>query len=146
MGRQKQPGYLWDDDWRHKALMEWLCTAPSERECTKTQLAGKLGVDLRTLRLWQAEETFRREWETRAAEVLGDPEKTQAVLNTLYRAATDPKNRQQVQAAKLYLEATNAIKPPSMEVTFKRPAELSDEELEALLAKGAVELAKERDA
>jgi hypothetical protein len=65
-------------------------------------------------------------------------------MDTLYAAATDPTNRQQVQAAKLYLEATNAIKPPPVEITMKRPAELSDEELDALLAAGAASIRESR--
>jgi hypothetical protein len=64
------------------------------------------------------------------------------VLNTLFRAATDPDNRNEVAAAKLYLQATNSIKP--IEVRMRKPSELSDEELDALLAHGALDLAKER--
>jgi hypothetical protein len=66
-------------------------------------------------------------------------------MDTLYVAATDPANKAQVAAAKLYLEATNAIKPPSLEVTVKRPVDLTDAELDELIAKGAAEMRAERD-
>ena len=66
-------------------------------------------------------------------------------MDRLYFDATDPKSRTRVQAAKLYLEATNAIKPPPVEITVKRPTDLTDEELDALLAQGAASLREERE-
>jgi hypothetical protein len=44
----------------------------------------------------------------------------------------------------LYLEATNAIKPPTIEMTLKRPVDMTDDELDALLAQGAKELNEAR--
>jgi hypothetical protein len=61
------------------------------------------------------------------------------VLDTLFSAATDPDNRSHVQAAKLYLEATNSIRPATVEVNVnKKPTELSDRELDELIAQGAL--------
>ena len=139
-----KPGWHWDQDWRQRRLMDWLTTPPVERDPpTKGGLAELLGVDVRTLREWQEHPQFREAWDQRVTQIVGDPARAQAVIDTLYRAATDENNRSHVQAAKLYLEATHAIKPPAIEVTVKRPAELTDEELDALLASGAAELRSE---
>lgn len=143
------PGWRWDDDWRHVAVMDWLVTPPRAREPKSRQaLADKLGVDVRTMRGWIDNKQFREAWQQRVAKMLGSPERAQTVMDTLYEAACDVTNRNQVQAAKLYLEATNAIKPPPMELTVKRPVDMTDDELDALLAQGAKELreAKAQDA
>jgi hypothetical protein len=127
--------------------MEWLTTPRSERvPPTQSKLADEIGVHLRTLRDWMNDPVFREAWERQAKAVIGDPDRTQNVLDTLYRAAIDPEHRFHVQAAKLYLEATNSIKPPPIEVTVSKPSELSDDELDALLAQGATALRQERNA
>lgn len=98
------------------------------------------------MRDWQQDPLFREAWDREAKAVVGTPERAQTVLDTLYRAATDPDNKNQVQAAKLYLEATNSIKPPPIEVKLTKPTDLSDEELDALLAQGATAMRRERNA
>ena len=125
--------------------MEWL-TTPREARQPPTQqgLADELGVHPRSLRIWMARDDFRADWDREAKQVIGSPERAQEVLDKLYKAAIDPTNRNQVQAAKLYLEATNSIKPPPIEVKLTKPSELSDIELDALLAQGARELAEQR--
>lgn len=134
---QSKPGARWDDDWRRVFLMDWLCTAPSERDPpSKAKLAAHLGIDIRTIRNWHDRPDFMEEWRRRSAAIVGNPDRARQVMDTLFAAATDPTNKSQVSAAKLYLEATNAIKPPAVELTVKRPIELSDEELDALLASG----------
>jgi hypothetical protein len=140
-----KPGWRWDDDWRHVAVMDWLVTAPRAREPrTRQGLADKLGVDVRTMRGWIDHPQFREEWQRRVTKLLGSPERAQAVMDTLYESATDVDNRNQVQAAKLYLEATNAIKPPPIEMTVKRPVDMTDDELDALIAQGAKEMRAEK--
>jgi len=125
--------------------MQWLTTPKSEREPpTQAKLADELGVHIRSIRDWMNDPVFREAWDREAKAVVGDPDRIQSVLDTLYRAAIDPDNKTQVQAAKLYLEATNSIKPPAIEVTFAKPAELSDEQLDELLAQGAAALRAER--
>ena len=125
--------------------MEWLTTAPSVRTLSKTKLAEELGVDLRTLRDWQQHPVFRRDWEAASREIIErSEERTANVLAELYRSAIDPTSRNQVQAARLFLEATDAIRPKPIEVKVTKPTELSDEELDALLAQGAATLRAER--
>jgi hypothetical protein len=137
----------WRDDPRRLRLMEWLTTPKSERRPATTEgLARELGCSVGILYAWQKKPDFRAAWELRAQDVVGTPDRARAVLDTLFVAATDPKNRAQVQAAKLYLEATNQIRPPQLEVTVKKPSDLTDDELNALLAQGAAALQEERNA
>ncbi len=125
--------------------MNWLTTPKSERDPpTRREIAAELGVANRSLDDWMHREDFRADWDRQARQIVGSPERAQHVLDTLYKAATDPHNRQAVAAAKLYLEATNSIKPQPIEVKVTKPAELSDEELDQLLASGAAQLREER--
>src|SRR5262245_35783332 len=107
----------WSEDPRKLRLMEWLTTPRHDRQPpTRVALAVELGVANRSLGEWMNREDFRNDWERQARTVVGSPERAQHVLDTLYRAAVDPNNRNHVQAAKLYLEATNSIKPQPLEV------------------------------
>lgn len=142
----KKPGWRWDDDFRHVAVMDWLVTPPKERSPKSRQaLADLIGVDVRTIRGWIEHPQFQEEWQRRVRKLVGSPERAQHIMDSLYEAAIDKGDRQHVAAAKLYLEATNAIKQAPVEVTVKRPVEMTDDELDALLAQGAAELRTERD-
>lgn len=118
---QKQTEYL-----------DWLCTAPSERNpSTKQSFATAIGVDVKTLRRWQAKPVFRDEWEKRVNQIQGSPERTQRLLDTLYAKALDGDTK----SAQLYLQATNRMAPPTVEIKSDRAAaQLSDAELDELIA------------
>lgn len=122
-------------DTRREAYLEWLCTVPSERKPgTKQAYADGVGVSTETLRRWEKDESFRREWERRSGEIVGSPERSQQVLETLYRQALSG----DVKAAQLYLQATNRMAPPTVTVKDERSvAKLSDQELEAMIAAAA---------
>jgi hypothetical protein len=112
--------------------VEWLCTAPSERQpATKKAMAVHLGVDITTLRRWEKKDVFRQSWKDSVDEVQGSPERTQRLLDTLYSKGLDG----DVKSAQLYLQATNRMAPPTVTVqSNKKAAELSDDELDALIA------------
>jgi hypothetical protein len=113
--------------------LDWLCTAPSERvPPSKKQMAVHLGVDITTLRRWEKKPNFRQQWQDKVDDIQGSPERTQAVLDMLYNKATRDND---VKSAQLYLQATNRMAPPTVEVKSDRKlAELSDSELDALIA------------
>ena len=135
-----------EDDHRKQAFIDWLVTPPVGREPrSQAELARQLGVAERTLVLWKANPEFRKAWQARSTEVIGTPDRAQAVLDGLFEAARDPKHRQFVQAAKLYLEAIDAIKPKRIEVSMSQEAsKLTDAELDRLIALGASELKEAR--
>jgi hypothetical protein len=121
--------------------VDWLCTAPQERvPATKKAMAVELGVDITTLRRWEKRPVFKQSWQTQVDEVQGSPERTQVLLDTLYAKAIAG----DVKSAQLYLQATNRMAPPTVEVrSEKRVAELSDSDLDDLIAAMAK---RERDA
>ena len=126
---------------KQELYLEWLCTAPSERDpSSKRQFAVSQGVAPKTLRDWEKKPAFRDEWRSRVDEVQGSPEKTHSLLESLFARAMDG----DMKAADLYLRATNRMVPQPIRVeTEHRVAELSDEELDALIGVAAV---RERDA
>lgn len=113
--------------------LDWLCTAPSERvPPSKNKMAEHLNVDVKTLRRWEKKPSFRQQWQDRVDDIQGSPERTQAVLDMLYNKATKDND---VKSAQLYLQATNRMAPPTVEVRSDRKvSELSDAELDELIA------------
>jgi SOS response regulatory protein OraA/RecX len=93
-------------------------------------MASELGVNITTLRRWEKKPHFKAEWQERVDELQGSPERTQAVLDILYKKALDGDTK----SAHLYLQATNRMAPPTVEIkSEKKAAELSDEELDQLI-------------
>lgn len=125
---------------KQEAYLEWLCTAPSERDpSSKRQFAVQVGVAPKTLRDWEKKPVFRDEWRSRVDEVQGSPEKTHSLLESLYARAMDG----DMKAADLYLRATNRMVPQPIRVEAEhKVGELSDAELDALIGVAAV---RERD-
>ena len=117
---------------QQQEYLDWLCTAPSERNpSSKEKMASHLGVNVTTLRRWEKKEIFVSQWRTAVDEVQGSPERTQRLLDTLYAKALDGDTK----SAHLYLQATNRMAPPTVTVqTNKKAAELSDAELDSLIA------------
>jgi len=118
-------------DSRQEEYLNWLCTAPSERQpASKEAYAASLGVNVTTLRRWEKKEVFRKKWQAKVDEVQGSPERSQRLLDTLYAKALEG----DIKAAQLYLQATNRMAPPTVNVkTDKVTAELSDTELDELI-------------
>jgi len=112
--------------------LDWLCTAPSDRNPpSKAKYALYAEVDVTTLRRWEKKDTFIAEWKKRVDDIQGSPERTQRLLDTLYSKALEGDTK----SAQLYLQATNRMAPPTVTVqSSKKTAELSDDELDALIA------------
>jgi hypothetical protein len=128
--------------------IEWLTTVPQYREPrTERELARELDVYSKTLYNWKQDREFREIWQGESDEVIGGADRRQAVLETLYRAATDERNPRHVTAGKLYLEAVGAMAPPKLDVTISGKAlgMLTDDELERLIARGVMEMQGEAD-
>jgi hypothetical protein len=89
--------------------------------------------------MWKADPQFRARWEKEAKDLVGDPQKVQFLLQELYEGAMDPAQTlaSRVRAAEVFMKAVDAIKPPQIDLAAKKAAELSDGELEALLAEAA---------
>lgn len=71
------------------------------------------------------------EWEKRVGDLQQSPERTQKLLDSLYERALNGDNN----SAKLYLQATNRLAPTQVQVEHStKPSEISDAELDALIA------------
>lgn len=127
--------------------IEWLTTVPDyRRPKTERDLARELDVYPKTLYNWRQDRDFREVWQNESDEVIGGADRRQAVLETLYRAATDERNPRHVAAGKLYLEAIGAMAPGRVDITLsgKAVGMLDDDELERLIAMGVAELQREK--
>ncbi len=117
--------------------LEWLCTPPAERvPSSKAKFATENGTTDQTLRNWEKTKVFRAAWAERVDLVGGSPEKKFSLLEQLYKRAMDGDTR----SAELYLKATNQMSPPPVKVEVERSsAQLTDEELDALIAQRAAQ-------
>jgi hypothetical protein len=135
-------------DFRKQAFLDWLCTPLKERDPkTFAALGEQLGVDRRTLQNWRDDKEFLEAWEKRYLKTIGDPSRKSEIMDTLYKTATDPDDPKHVTAAKTYFEIEGGLKPTKMEVSVTRPAaDLTDDELDAILAEKISTEKKARDA
>ena len=127
-------------DFRKQRLLEWLLTPVAEREPSALyELAEEVGMTRRQLTQWKSEPDFLEEWERQYRHTVGNPERKQAVIDTLYRTATDQDDPKHVMAASRYLEAVDAIAPQKVDITVKggKVTELSNEQLQELMAQYA---------
>lgn len=133
-------------DFRKQAYLEWLCTPPKEREPKhKIELAKQLNIDRQTLTAWQNDKEFLEEWERLYLKTIGNPERKQEIMDTLYRTAIDNDDPKHVSAAKQYFEIEGSVKPQRMQVELSGSAkELTDEQLDALIADKAVSMKESR--
>lgn len=128
-------------DSRKMRYIEWLTTPPHARvPRTEGQLAAELDVYPKTLFNWKQDREFCDVWHRETNEVIGGDDRRQAVMDSLFEAASDTHNPRHVQAAKVYLEAIGAMSPGRMDVTVHSDAKalglLTDDEIEKLLARG----------
>ena len=130
-------------DHRQEKYLQWLMVPASLREpASKNAYAAANGLDSSTLRRWEKKAAFKAEWEKRVAELQGSPERTQRLLDSLYEAGLNGDNK----AAQLYLQATNRLAPTQIKVEHTKViSELSDAELDALIAAEAKILKAERE-
>lgn len=122
-------------DPRHEKYLQWLMTPENHRvPPSQEKYAEEEGVDVTTLRRWKKKPAFKLEWERRVNDLQQSPERTQKLLDRLYERAMEGDNN----SAKLYLQATNRLAPTQVHVEHsQKPAEISDAELDALIASAA---------
>jgi hypothetical protein len=125
------------EDARKVRLLQWLTTPKHEREPgSQAKLADELGVSQRTIRDWKALPAFRARWEKEAKEIF-DPEMVQSVVQKMYEHCLDDTSPKQGKAWELFLKAVDGIRPPALDLAAKKAAEMSDDELDAMIAQAA---------
>ena len=88
---------LMPSDWSE--FLDWLLSE-DRVPGTQKEWAADRGVNERTVRRWKSDPRFVREWDRRAAELNVHPERTQSVVDALYRQAAQG----DVKADSLYLQ------------------------------------------
>tara|TARA_R100000908_G_C3613799_1_gene62680 strand:- start:2 stop:448 length:447 start_codon:yes stop_codon:yes gene_type:complete len=118
-------------------FLDWLLSDVRE-PATQKEWCAERELNDRTVRRWKADSRFVREWDRRAAELNVHPERTQSVVDALYRQAANG----DVKAAALYLQYIDKFTPKRrVLVDDERSASgLSDEELAEELAGLVAEL------
>jgi len=122
-------------DERQLAYIEWLVVPRPERiPQTKAEFAAKVGVTLQTLHKWEQHPSFKPTWDARVDQLTGSPERAQAVYDAIFDRAINGDTK----AAELFLKASGRLQPPTVTITrADTNSDLSDEELEALIAEAA---------
>lgn len=114
-------------------FLDWLLTPEPEKpegQKTQAQWAATHGVNAGTVGTWKKDRRFRMMWEDRAAEKNISVDRIQGVIDTLHGAALAG----DVQAAKLYLQHVEKMRPPVEIVRDDDVAGVSDEDLKSEIA------------
>ena len=119
-----------------QAFLEWKLQGPDRDPEFQYEWARANGVHEDSVRRWKRDPRFIKEWDRRCAELNIHPERTQSVIDSLFRLASDG----DVKAASLYLQYIDKFTPKRRVVVDDErvasglsDAELADE-LEALVA------------
>lgn len=112
-------------------LDEFLLSPKGEREHNTIKAwAEANGTTPETVGKWKRDRRFIREWEARADARNVGVERIQRIMDTLYEAGVEG----DVQAAKMWLTQVEKMRPPKVVEQDAELENLTDEELEALLA------------
>ena len=116
--------------------LEWICLPEHLRfPENKKAWADSRGVHQNTLQAWEKHPEFIEKWEENVKRAAQSPERTEQLLDMLFKRGLNGDTR----SAELYLKATNQMPNPKQEINIKteKTSELSDSELEALIAEYA---------
>ena len=132
---EKEMPELWGE------LLDWLLLGPDRSPRTQKEWVEGRDIHVDSLRRIKRDPRFVREWDRRAAELNIHPERTQSVIDSLFKQAADG----DVKAASLYLQYIDKFTPKRRVVVDDERAasglsdlELADE-LEALVAEFRVD-------
>ena len=137
---------------QQERFIGWLMTIKAERDpSSQDALCSELGLPHGKLTEWRRDPDFLEAWNVRYLRSIGSPETKMEIMSTLKQTATDEDDPKHVAAAKAYFEIEGSLRPQKNQVDIKvsgvAPSDLSDEELERLLAsKAGDELGKRREA
>ena len=119
-GEREMPG-LWAE------LLEWLLLGPERSPRTQKEWSEGRDIHVDSLRRIKRDPRFVKEWDRRCAELNIHPERTQSVIDSLFRQAADG----DVKATSLYLQYIDKFTPKRRVVVDddREASGLSDAEL-----------------
>lgn len=117
MASPTDPQFRWTTDKDGNAVMpdpqreflEWLLNPMRTPEYME-EYAAEHDMDARTLRRWKNDPRFKSEWRAKADEKNISPERTQAVIENLWKVATG-NSQGATKAAELYLKYVQLYTP-----------------------------------
>lgn len=120
---------------KQNELLDWLTGGRPEGE-TQEQFAERIGVDPRTVRRWKKDRAFLKRWEDRMREKHAHPDVLSKQLDVLRTKAEGG----DIKAIELYWRLVDRMSPDRVEhIDSGSVTELSDEQLDQLIAKQAVD-------
>ena len=117
---------------QQESYLEWLLTPKEDRDPkTKKAWADTNGVHQNTLTGWEKNKTFSERWALGVKGLTQSPERTQALLDSLYIKGISGDTK----SAELYLKATGQMATQTnVNLTTKTDVKsLSDDELQSLI-------------
>ena len=124
--------------------LDWLLLPSELRDPSTNQAwAEKNKVSVNTLTNWKKNPTFEARWKDGIKGMAVSPERTQMLLDSLFKRGING----DVKSAQLYLQATNQMPNNKTDINIKteNAKDLTDSELEALIAEYAQQEKKKRD-
>ncbi len=124
--------------------LDWLVLPPDLRiPATNGAWAEEHGVSPNTLTNWKKIPIFEQRWKDAIKGQAVNPERTQMLLDSLFKKGING----DVKSAQLYLQATGQMPEKNTNINIKTESarDLSDGELEALIAEYAQKEKKARD-
>lgn len=124
--------------------LDWLLLDPDMRiPSTNGAWAEEHGISPNTLTNWKKIPIFEQRWKDGIRGQAVNPERTQMLLDSLFKKGING----DVKSAQLYLQATGQMPEKNTNINIKteNARELSDGELEALIAEYAQKERKQRD-
>tara|TARA_B100000530_G_scaffold318985_1_gene251150 strand:+ start:172 stop:627 length:456 start_codon:yes stop_codon:yes gene_type:complete len=126
-------GWMTDPDSGEKVMpqqwskfLDWLLLGPERQPRLQKDWAAENGVHEDSVRRWKRDPRFRKEWESRAAELNIHVERIQGVVDAVHAQAVQG----DMKAASLYLQYVQALVPTKRVIVDKADASaLSDAEL-----------------
>jgi hypothetical protein len=122
------------------AYIEFLCDPDRG---TKRKFSKDHGVNVTTMRYWEQQQPrFRKALQMRMDELNLSPDRTQQVLNNMFRLASTGSDTAAVNAAKTYLQHIERLAPDRKPIEDRKISQLTKEELRQQLeqALGKVQL------
>ena len=136
-------------DERQESFLDWLLTPEVMREPrTMEGYSQESGVPYSTLKRWKGNTAFRAAYDKKVRSDIANPERVQRMADMAYERASDPNNRDNIKWAALWAQMAGLTKvEPGLQKTGTEAlADLTDEELKAVLAEAAQGEARRRAA
>jgi hypothetical protein len=128
----KETDGTWIMPTQQREFLDWLLAWPDQYPRFQKEWAEQNGVSERTVQRWKADERFQEMWQFEGERLTRSNERVYKMLTVLYRRGVDDGD---VQAMKLYFEMADRYTPTQRHEVATDVSDMSDEALEAAIAR-----------